>query len=506
MIGTPSVNLKTFIVDPQIAKLVPEETARRYQLIPLFRIKDRLTIAVADPNNLPAIDEVSRLTGLEIETAVSSVADIQHVLDQVYNTSDSMDDLVKVVDAKSDEQGTETGVDIREIQRVAEEAPLVRLVNLILLNAIDAHASDIHIEPMKDQVRVRFRVDGVLRETDAFPYRLLLPIVARVKILADLDIIERRKPQDGRIAIGVRGRQVDLRVSTFPTHAGEKVVIRILDRSKGLPPLDRIGFPTDVLHQFQDLIHRPNGVILVTGPTGSGKTSTLYAALQEINTPQINIITLEDPVEYQLPGIAQGQVNARVGLTFADGLRSILRQDPNVILVGEIRDGETARIAIQASLTGHLVFSTLHTNDAPSTITRLVDLGVESFLISSSLLGVLAQRLVRCICPDCREETPADPILADLLRLPPELTTATFYKGHGCTACGKTGYRGRIGIFELLTLPEALRALIVKSASTDELREAAATLGMRSLRDDGLAKAVAGVTTLAEVLRVTQET
>ena len=504
MIATPTVNLKSFLIDPQTAKLVPEETARRYQLIPLFRIKNTLTIATADPNNLPAIDEVAHLTGLTVETAVSTVAQIEHAIDQIYGSGDAVNDLVKVMDVTADD-GAGEAVDVREIQRVAEEAPLVRLVNAILLNAIDARASDIHIEPVKDRVRVRLRVDGVLRETDSLPRRLLLPIVARVKILSNLDIIERRKPQDGRIAIGVRGREVDLRVSTFPSHQGEKVVIRILDHSAGLQPLEKIGFAPHVLHQFQELIHRPHGVFLVTGPTGSGKTSTLYAALGAINTPQINIITLEDPVEYQLAGITQGQVNARVGLTFADGLRAILRQDPNIIFVGEIRDGETARIAIQASLTGHLVFSTLHTNDAPSTVTRLIDLGVEPFLIGSSLLGVLAQRLVRRICQDCREETTADPVLAEALHLPPELLTARFYRGRGCDTCGQTRYRGRTGLFELMTFPEEVRALILQRASTDALREAAVTHGLQTLRADGLTKAAAGLTTLTEVLRVTQE-
>ena len=499
----PVVDLKSFLIDPEIVRLVPEEVARRHTLIPLFRIKNTVTVAIADPYNVPAIDEVERHTQCQVDTVLANREQILAVIDQQFG-HESVADLVRGIDTVDNlETIREEKVDVREVQKIAEEPPLIRLVNLIILKAIDEGASDIHIEPSKDRLRVRYRLDGKLHEVQSLPRALHVSVAARLKIMSSLDIIERRRPQDGRITVKVRNREVDLRVSTFPTNLGEKIVIRVLDKDTGLLNLEGLGFPAETMARVRKLIRRPNGIFLVTGPTGSGKTSTLYAALHEINAPAINIITLEDPVEYQLEGINQGQINPGVGLTFADGLRAILRQDPNVIFVGEIRDLETAEIAVRASLTGHLVFSTLHTNDAPSTVTRLMDIGIQPYLLSSSLLGILAQRLVRRICQECIE--PDDAAMPMAQRMGITLPPGTrLMRGRGCDACRSIGYKGRVGIFELLDIIPEIGQLIAQRADTDTIRQTARQAGMRSLRDDGVLKAAAGQTTLEEVLSITQ--
>ncbi len=498
----PVVDLKSFLIDPEITQLVPEDMVRRHILLPLFRIKNTLTVAIADPYNVPAIDEVERYTQCQVDTVVANREQILEAIDQQFG-HESVADIVKGIDGIDLQTVKEESVDVKEVQKIAEEPPLIRLVNLIVLKAIDQGASDIHIEPSRDRLRVRYRLDGKLQEVQSLPKALQASVAARIKIMSNLDIIERRRPQDGRITVKVRNREVDLRVSTFPANLGETIVIRVLDKDTGLLSLDGLGFPQEALARARALIRRPNGIVLVTGPTGSGKTSTLYAALHEINVPTINIITMEDPVEYQLDGINQGQINPGVGLTFADGLRSILRQDPNVIFVGEIRDLETAEIAVRASLTGHLVFSTLHTNDAPSTVSRLIDIGIQPYLLASSLLGILAQRLVRRVCQECQQ--PDDQAMAQAKQLGLSLPSGShFVRGNGCSACHSMGYKGRIGLFELLEITPEIASLIAKRADTDEIRKAAQRAGMKMLRDDGLLKAAAGQTTLEEVLSITQ--
>jgi general secretion pathway protein E len=412
--------------------------------------------------------------------------------------------MQRIVDGMEDDRTGDVDEDISALRDMAFEAPVVRLVNLLIENAITAGASDIHIEPFEDTLRIRYRVDGILFDQEAPPRRLQAAMTSRLKIMAEMNIAERRLPQDGRIRVTLQGRRVDIRVSTIPTVHGESIVMRLLDRTTVFRPLDQLGFPPSMLARFDALIRRPHGIVLVTGPTGSGKTTTLYGALDKINSPDIKIITVEDPVEYQLKGVNQIPVKAKIGLTFATGLRHIVRQDPDVILIGEIRDLETAEIAIQAALTGHLVFSTLHTNDAPGAITRLQDMGVEPYLLSSVLEGVLAQRLVRRICSACKELFVSPP--ADLQALGVDADPRTpLYRGRGCEECRGTGYRGRTGIYELFEITEEVRSLTLRRASTREIRRHAIENGMVTLRLDGWLKAREGVTTVEEVLRVTQE-
>jgi type IV pilus assembly protein PilB len=414
-LNVPRIELGNYLIDSKIIELVPENLARRYELIPILKIGNRLTCAMVDPWNVFALDEIRSATGLIIEPAVSTEAEIKKALNEYYGTKGSMEDLIKSIDEEKLDLKEGKDIDIKKLQGIVEEPVVIKLVNMIVMKAIEERASDIHIEPEEETLRTRLRVDGMLHEISTPPKHLQSAIISRIKIMADLNIAERRIPQDGRFTIKMAGKQIDVRVSCVPTIYGENVVLRLLDASSAVMSLQQLGFAKEIFAKFDKLIRRPHGIILVTGPTGSGKTTTLYAALNTINTVEKNIITVEDPVEYKLEGVRQIQINTKVDLTFANGLRSILRQDPNIIMVGEMRDRETAEIAVQAALTGHLVFSTLHTNDAPGAITRMIDMGVEPFLVSSSVIGVLAQRLVRTICPECKEKyTPTDEELKDI--------------------------------------------------------------------------------------------
>jgi len=490
-VEVPTIDLAHTLIKPEVIQLVPEALARKHTLIPVFQIGETLTVAIADALNVAAVDELRLKTRRTIKTLVAEAAAIRHAIGRYYGAAGTIAEVAQAIH--------EATLPADEMAAAAE-APIVRLVDLLILQALKERASDIHLEPGEGLVRTRFRVDGVLRVVHGPPPRLAPAVVSRIKVLAKLDIAEKRKPQDGRFRVTVEGRTVDLRVSTIPTPFGEKVALRLLDAETVLLGMEQLGFAPETLAAFQPLIHLPHGILLVTGPTGSGKTTTLYAALQTINTEEKHILTIEDPIEYQLPGINQVQVNPKAEVTFASALRAFLRQDPNIIMVGEIRDRETAEIAIQAALTGHLVLSTLHTNDAPGALVRLVDMGVEPFLIASSVIGVLAQRLVRVICPQCKTARPPPAELAARLGLP---SGATVARGAGCPACQQTGYQGRLGLFELMPMTESLRALVAAKASGPVLREQARAAGMRALWDDGVAKMVAGTTTLEEVLRVT---
>ena len=504
-LSIPHIELSNYLIDPKIIELVPEALARKHELIPVLKIGNRLTCAMADPWNVFALDEIRSKTHLIIEPAAATEADIKKTLNEYYGTSGSMEDLIKSIDEDKLGVGDGKEPDLKKLQGIVEEPVVIKLVNMIMMKAIQERASDIHIEPEEDVLKTRFRVDGMLHEISTPPKHLQSAIISRLKIMADLNIAERRIPQDGRFTIKMEGKQIDVRISCVPTIYGENVVLRLLDASNAVLSLEGLGFSKDTLTKFNKLIHRPHGIILVTGPTGSGKTTTLYASLNKINTVEKNIITVEDPVEYKLPGIRQIQINNKVDLTFANGLRSILRQDPNIIMVGEMRDHETAEIAIQSALTGHLVFSTLHTNDAPGAVTRMIDMGIEPFLVSSSVIAVLAQRLVRIICPECKEKyTPAKEELKDLDILN-ERRTTIFCRGKGCPKCMGTGYKGRIGIYELMIPDDKIRNAVISKSSTDEIRKLALAAGMITLKEDGIRKIEEGITTVEEVLRVTEE-
>ncbi|MFC1631513.1 GspE/PulE family protein [Candidatus Omnitrophota bacterium] len=478
-LSLPHVDLNNYLIDPGVIELVTEALARKYQLIPILKIGKSLTVAMVDPLNVFALDELRMKTGLEIEPAAASETELKKAIDQHYRAKGSMEEVIAKLDHK--ELGIKLGEEpeLKKLQGIVEEPPVIKLVNLMIIEAVHQGASDIHIEPEEDILKTRFRVDGMLHEQISPPKFLQSAVISRIKIMASLDIAERRVPQDGRIQMKMEGRQIDIRVSCVPTIYGENVVMRLLDRSSVIVQLNQLGFLPQILGDYEKLIRRPHGIILVTGPTGSGKTTTLYASLNVINSEEKNIITVEDPIEYHLPGVRQIQVNPKVGLKFSTGIRSILRQDPDIIMVGEIRDKETAEVAVQAALTGHLVFSTLHTNDAPGAITRLVDMGVEPFLVSSSVIGILAQRLVRTICGEC--------------------------KGQGCKTCINTGFKGRIGIYELMLANEEIRELTCAKASADQIRKAAQKAGMKLLRQDGEEKVSQGITTQEEVMRVTEE-
>lgn len=497
------VDLKHYLLNAEFAPLVPERLAKKYKVVPLFKVGQTLTVAMANPQDVVALDEIRTVSKMSaIEPAYSTEKDIQAAIDQLYGVTGTLDEIVKSIDKSKFSEISADASGAKVLTKAAEEAPVVKIVNLMIIQAVREKASDIHLEPAEDLVRIRYRIDGILREVSNLPKNLQSVVTSRIKILARMDIAETRKPQDGRIEFKTEKKVLDLRVSSFPTIHGENIVMRLLDKSSVIMGLADLGFSEKDLIVFDKMIHSPYGIILVTGPTGSGKTTTLYSALSTINSMEKNIITIEDPVEYELPLIRQTQVNVKAGITFASGLRSILRQDPNVIMVGEIRDKETADIAIQASLTGHLVLSTLHTNDAASAVTRLVDMGVEPFLVSSSVMGLLAQRLVRTICKKCKKpQTPSREVLGEL----GIKESDTFYVGKGCDVCKNTGYQGRISIFELLKVTEEIKKLIVAKASADEIKRAALKEGMRDLRVDGLDKARAGITTIEEILRVTEE-
>lgn len=496
-LGIPYVDLTDYVVDAELIKLIPESIARKFKVIPLFKIGENITIGMVDPQDIIAIDQIRRIIPNNvIESVLVSEKGIDRVLDSHYQISGSIAEIVKSIDNKKISEA-----ETRSLVEAAEEAPIIKLANALILQALKERASDIHIEPEENSVRIRFRTDGVLREAEVLPKKLQNAIVSRIKILSHMDIAENRRPQDGRIQQKIENRDLDIRVSTFPTVHGENVVMRLLDKTAVLLGLPKVGFAQSDLAIFEKLIRRPHGIILVTGPTGSGKTSTLYAALTNINSIEKNIITIEDPVEYELPLIRQTQINPKAEITFANGLRSILRQDPDIIMVGEIRDKETADVAIQAALTGHLVFSTLHTNDAPSALTRLIDMGVEPFLISSSVVGIVAQRLVRVICEKCKE--PYKPP-AEILRGMGISGDIQSYRGKGCGLCKGAGTIGRTGIFEILPLTEEIRKLVDAKASADIIKKKAVEQGMKTLREDGMVKVQKGITTLEEVLRVTE--
>lgn len=490
---------------PVLIDSISTRFIRENRIIPLELKDNVLKVIMADPTNREIVNALKVAISGDVLLFTGEAKLIDEYITKFYSQeSQNINTIIEGIDEKNleylDEEEEE---DIGHLKELASDAPIIKLVNLLITRAVENRASDIHIEPFEDELKVRYRIDGVLADVETAPKKLQSAMVSRIKIMAKLNIAERRLPQDGRIRLRVGDREIDLRVSTIPILHGESVVMRILDRESIIIDLDVLGFLPDTLKRFNALIKKPNGIVLVTGPTGSGKTTTLYGALDKINAPDKKIITVEDPVEYQLKGVNQIQVKPQIGLHFANTLRHIVRQDPDVIMIGEIRDLETAEIAIQSSLTGHLVFSTLHTNDAPSTITRLLDMGVESFLLSSTVRGILAQRLVRIICADCKEIDPAPH--GDELKTLGLAGDIAFYRGRGCEKCTYTGFRGRMGIFELLTVEEDIRRNILKNADANTLRESARKSGMKTLLEDGIEKVRLGTTTLSEVLRVTQE-
>jgi type IV pilus assembly protein PilB len=540
--GIPSVNLDLFNIDPSVISLVPQEVSQKHSVLPLSRVGATLTLAMVDPTNVFAIDDVKFMTGLNVEPVVVAEGSVQQAIAKYYGSSREIelatlpseelpqngsknngasggitkDDLVSLDSIDFDHSQTEDvevledneEIDLSTLSRMSEDAPVVRLTNVLLVDALRRGASDIHIEPYEKELRIRFRIDGVLYDVMHPPLKMRDALISRLKIMSKLDISEKRLPQDGRIKIKVkvdsRSRELDFRVSTLPTLFGEKVVLRLLDKQNLMLDMTKLGFEPESLAKFKRNISKPYGMVLVTGPTGSGKTNTLYSALQSLNTVETNIMTAEDPVEFNLPGINQVQMKEQIGLNFAAALRSFLRQDPNIVLVGEIRDFETAEIAIKAALTGHLVLSTLHTNDAPSTISRLMNMGIEPFLVATSVNLIQAQRLIRRICKDCKQDHPV-PVeaLIEVGFTTEETKSMKTFKGKGCTTCNNTGYKGRIGLYEVMEITDELRELILIGASALELRKKAIDDGMITLRESGLHKIRAGVTTLEEVVRET---
>ncbi len=541
--GIPSVNLELFQIDESVLRLIPQEAAQKYSVLPLSRVGATLTLAMGDPTNVFAMDDIKFMTGLNVEPVVVAEASIQQAIAKYYGASREIElasvavdegvyesavsrssngggitsaDLVSLDSLDFDHDRTEDvevvedneEIDLSTLSRMSEDAPVVRLVNVLLVDALRRGASDIHIEPYEKELRIRFRIDGVLYDVMRPPLKLRDALISRVKILSKLDISEKRLPQDGRIKIKVkvdaRSRELDFRVSTLPTLFGEKVVLRLLDKENLMLDMTKLGFEPESLVKFQRNIAKPYGMVLVTGPTGSGKTNTLYSALQSLNTIQTNIMTAEDPVEFNLMGINQVQMKEQIGLNFAAALRAFLRQDPNIILVGEIRDFETAEIAIKAALTGHLVLSTLHTNDAPSTISRLMNMGIEPFLVATSVNLIQAQRLIRRVCKECKHEHPTPPeALIEVGFSAEEAGNIKTYRGKGCPTCNNTGYKGRIGLYEVMEINDEIRELILIGASALELRKKAIEDGMITLRESGLHKIRSGLTTLEEVVRET---
>ena len=535
--GIPSVNLELFDIDESVIRLIPQEVAQKYSVLPLSRVGATLTLAMVDPTNVFAMDDIKFMTGLNIEPVVVAEASVQQAIAKYYSSSKEIElapvapdvvvqgvsggithaDLISLDSLDFDTEATADQVEVLEdneeidlssLARMSEDAPVVRLVNVLLVDALRRGASDIHVEPYEKELRIRFRIDGILYDVMHPPLKMRDALISRVKIMSKLDISEKRLPQDGRIKIKVkvdaRSRELDFRVSTLPTLFGEKVVLRLLDKENLMLDMTKLGFEPESLAKFQRNISRPYGMVLVTGPTGSGKTNTLYSALQSLNTPETNILTAEDPVEFNLLGINQVQMKEQIGLNFAAALRSFLRQDPNIVLVGEIRDFETAEIAIKAALTGHLVLSTLHTNDAPSTISRLMNMGIEPFLVATSVNLIQAQRLIRRVCKNCKKEQPTPTeALVEIGFSPEEAQTLKTYKGKGCATCNDTGYKGRVGLYETMEVTDEIRELILIGASSLELRKKAVDDGMITLRESGLHKIRNGVTTIEEVLRET---
>jgi type IV pilus assembly protein PilB len=553
--GVPSINLDHFEVDPAIIKIIPAETARKYQVLPLSRSGATLTIAMADPTNVFAMDDIKFMTGYNVEPVVASETTLEEAIDRYYGSTRSLElrretgttggfgvpgggslkealegpaltmddmagigglseiDLDSMSDAEADVetvQREEDEIDLQAMSKSADAAPVIKLTNVLLVDSLKRGASDIHIEPYEKEFRVRFRIDGVLYNVMALPMKLKDPLTSRVKIMAKLDIAEKRLPQDGRIKIKMkvedRSRDLDFRVSVLPTLWGEKIVMRLLDKSKLMLDMTKLGFEPHSLGRFKTAINKPYGIVLVTGPTGSGKTNTLYSAIASLNKPDTNIMTAEDPVEFNLPGINQVQIRDNIGLNFAAVLRSFLRQDPNIILVGEIRDYETAEIAVKAALTGHLVLSTLHTNDAPSTVSRMVNMGIEPFLVGTAVNLIQAQRLIRRVCNNCKTDITAEVPSKTLIEIgftPEQVGTFQMYKGKGCGTCNGTGYKGRIGLYEVMEISEGIRDLVMVGATAVEIKRKALEEGMLTLRMSGLEKIKAGVTTIEEVLRET---
>lgn len=490
-------------IDPVLVNDIPINYAKQHEVLPIARDEESVTIVMSDPLNLSVIDDLRMILKARVKPAISSSVKIQDAINRVYEKQSQHQ-----ITALEEENLDELSVDLNEpidLLDTSDEAPIIRLINQLLFRAVKEKASDVHIEPYERELSVRYRIDGILYEIYKPPKRFQGAVISRVKVMANLNIAEKRLPQDGRIRIKIAGKDVDIRVSVVPTSHGERVVMRLLDKSSVLLQLPELGFGGETLRKIRAIISKKHGIFLVCGPTGSGKSTTIYAALTEINSPELNIITVEDPVEYELKGIGQIQVNPKINLTFASGLRSILRQDPDIIMVGEIRDFETAEIAIQASLTGHLVLSTVHTNDAPGAITRLVDMGVEPFLVSSSILGVLAQRLIRLVCKDCGQ--PYTPSEADLLEIglkPEDIQGKTLYKAIGCNKCTNTGYRGRKAIHELMIVSDDIRSMILQNVDATTIKKEAVKEGMLTLRDDGLSRVLSGETTIEEILRATQ--
>jgi len=505
--NVPSINLSSFDIEESVIRLVPEETARKYQVIPVTRTGATLTVAMSDPSNVFALDDIKFMTGYNVEPVVSSEAAIRTAIDRFYGSTnvlaevmeDLEEDMLEVVEE------TEEDIDLKQLEESTSEAPVVRLVSLVLNEAVKRGVSDIHVEPYEKNFRIRYRLDGDMYEYMTPPLKLKDAITSRLKILANLDIAEKRLPQDGRIKIRVQRKDVDLRVSCLPCIHGEKIVMRILDKSNLQLDLTKLGFEPKAMADFEEAIKKPYGMVLVTGPTGSGKTTTLYSALDQLNKVETNIMTAEDPVEFNIKGINQVQMKDEIGLNFASALRSFLRQDPDIIMVGEIRDFETAEIGVKAALTGHLVLSTLHTNDAPSTINRLLNMGVEPFLVSSSVLLIVAQRLARKICKDCKTEIPTPPA-ESLLKLgfsKEEIGSFKFYKGEGCPTCNNTGNKGRIACYEVMPVTDSIKEAILSGQSSLEIREIARSEGMLTLRESGLKKVREGMITIDEVLKIT---
>ena len=512
--GVPAINLQYFEIDPSVVKLIPEETAKRYQILPLSRVGASLTIAMVDPTNVFAMDDIKFMTGFNIEPVVASESAIADAIQKAYGNGsvagENVDELLASMGEEADVelQAEQDEIDLSELEKSADEAPIVKLVNIILSDAVKKGASDIHIEPYEREYRVRFRIDGVLQPIMSPPLKLKDAITSRIKIMAKMDISEKRLPQDGRIMLRMqiagKKKQLDFRVNCLPTLWGEKVVLRLLDKENLRLDMTKLGFEPESLGKFQRAVLKPYGMVLVTGPTGSGKTNTLYSSVSLLNKPDTNILTAEDPVEFQLHGVNQVQMKESIGLNFAAALRAFLRQDPNVILVGEIRDFETAEIAIKAALTGHLVLSTLHTNGAPETISRLMNMGIEPFLVATAVHLICAQRLVRRICLECREEVPLLPqAKIDAGFSPEESKHVKIFKGRGCSNCNNTGYKGRAGLYEVMEVDDEIRELILIGASAVELKKKAMERGMTTLRRSGLTKVRDGVTTLEEVARET---
>jgi type IV pilus assembly protein PilB len=509
-LGIPPINLSRYKIDPNVVKLIPKKIAKRYQIVPISKMGNTLVVAMVDPLNIFAIDDIKAITGFNISPIITADRDIKEAINQYYEESAYIA-IEKIVDDMKDsddismieEKSAQDIESSSELVRLTQDAPVVKITDLILSEAVNCRSSDILIEPLENEVRVRYRVDGVLMDARRPPKALHNPIISRLKVMSSLDIAERRLPQDGRFKIRLQGREVDFRISVLPSSKGEKVALRILDKSQATLDLEKLGFDKKSLEEIQRGAMKPHGMILICGPTGCGKTTTLYSILDYINSPEDNVITVEDPVEYIIDGINQVTAKPSIGLTFAGALRSILRQDPDIIMIGEIRDFETVDIAIKAALTGHLVLSTLHTTTAPGSVTRLINMGVEPFLITSSIILVGAQRLVRKICPNCKESYELDAGIAESYGIKTGGKAAILYRGKGCEKCRKTGYKGRIALIEVLTLSPKIKTLILESAQEYKILETARLEGMKTLRENGIAFALEGVTTLDEVVRVT---